>query len=118
MLAAPTTNMSPVTQPNILPVTHPIGVWTSTTPCFNLVPTETSKTSKDTTNEISVDFSTSADDVNDKMNADCSTPSTNKKKTRDNNETIIITTATAAQVPSEMTTKLTAAEATTEVDQA
>jgi hypothetical protein len=88
MLAAPTTNMSPVTQPNILPVTHPIGVWTSTTPCFNLIPTaETSKASQDTTDETSVDFSTSGDDVNDKMNADFSTPSNNKKKTRDNNDT-------------------------------
>ncbi len=43
---------------------------------------------------------------------------------RDNNDTeltIIITTATLRllkQVPSEMTTKLTAAETTTEVDQA
>ena len=114
-------HMSPVTQPNILPVNHPIGVWTSTTPCFNLVPTEPRKTSKDTTDETAIDFSTSGDDVNDKMNADFSTPSNNKKKTRDNNDTeltIIITTAMAAQVPSKMTTKLTAAEAITEVDQA
>jgi hypothetical protein len=102
------TNMSPAAQPSIIPVTQPtIGVWTRTSPSFNLVPsTETRKTSKDATNEA-IDFSTSGDDGNNKMNADFSTPSNNNKR-RDNNATeliIIVTTATDAQeVPHKVAT--------------
>jgi hypothetical protein len=68
-------NLLPTAQPTMLHVNRPIGIWTSTSPSFNL-PAETGKTSNYATDgETIANFpSTAGVDTNDEADADFSTP--------------------------------------------